>query len=166
MAPQNKWKYCENTTKRHPLCLKFLDCIESIDSICISDGAKKSPFSEEICLNLDKVESNLARKEKRNARKTMDFSFGSKSGNEKRTVLCELRLNYKNVNNIKKSELDSKVSNSKGLLGHSPTIYSPNLFIFSSKLKNQAINRLRRLYSNKSNVAVMDLSDFKKFFFD
>ena len=166
MALQNKWKYCADTTNQHPISKKFKDCVEKLDTLCKEEGAKKTPFSKEQCLNIDRVENILAQNEKRNARKTMDISFGLKSGNEKRVILCELRLNYKNVNNLKKSELDSKISNSRNILGHSTVIFNPSLFIFTSQIKNQAYRLLRRLYSNKNTVKAIDLNDLKKYYFE
>lgn len=165
MEPQNKWKYCEETLESHYISRNYSECIEPLRNLCIAEGAKKSPFSEEKCINIDKVESLLAQKEKRNAQKTMDLSFGLNNGQEKKILLCELRLNYKNVNNLRKSELDSKINYSKKLLGHQPPIFKPYFFIFKSTLKNQAYRVLRRLYFNKKIVEALDLKDLKNEFF-
>lgn len=166
MGTQNKWKYCKIATNQHPLCVSDKSCIELINAVCIAEGAKKTQFATEVCLNLDKLEGKFAQKDKRNARKTMDISFGVSSGNEQRTVLCEFRLNYKNVNNLKKSELDSKILNSKSIVGHSPLIYTPYIFVFNSKVKNQALRTLRRLYSNRNNTIAFDLNELKAIYFN
>ncbi len=165
MAQQNNWTYCEETLERHPLSRSFPECIEPLNGICLTEGARKSPFNEEKCLNIDKVESLLAQREKRDLRKTMDLSIGLKLGQEIKIMLCELRFNYKNVNNLKKSDLDSKMQNSQTLLGHQPPIHKPYLFVFNSSVKNQAYSVLRRLYSNKSIVEAIDLMDLKSKYF-
>jgi len=84
---------------------------------------------------------------------------------KKNMVLVELRLNYTNWKNLSKKELDEKISHSKIILGQSPLILNHFYFIFSSQIKNQAHNYLRRLYMNKSTVSGIDLNDLKKIHF-
>jgi hypothetical protein len=165
MDQQNSWKYCKATTNKHPVAIKFKQYVEEIHSVCINEGAKKTSFSKEKCINLDKIEWFIAKKEKRNALKTMDISFGIKSGNKKRIALCELRLNFENVYNLKKSDIDSKISHSIDILGHSLMIYNFYLFIFKSDKKNQANYVLRRLYSNKNMFEILDLYGLKNKYF-
>lgn len=165
MAQQNKWKYCEKTTNQHSIYIKGNSYIEPIHDVIAEEGQKRNPFTDEVCINLDKYEGYLAQKEKRGKRKTMDISFGVKLGRDKRTVLCELRLNYKNVNNLRKKELDSKIDNTKNIVGHNPVIYTPFIFVFSKKIKNQAFRTLRRLYSNRTNMLALDIDDLKNKYF-
>lgn len=163
--PNNQWQYCEQTTKNHQINKKVGVALKSIDFVCKRDGAKKTPFSEQECIDLDEVETFLASNEKRQKIKTMDVSFGISKGKRGQMVLCELRLNFKNVNNIGRKDLDEKMNNSKRILGHDPSIFSKSFFVFSSKLKQQATNRLRRLYANKSIIEVTDLEGLKAQFF-
>lgn len=165
MVQQIKWKYCSKTTKQHPICLKSSTFIEEIDSVCKNDGAKKTPFSNEICLNLDKLENELAKLQKRNSSKTMDFYFCITRGKSLGVVLCELRLNYKNPNNLSKSELDKKISDSIRIIGHTPSILKPYIFVFNSKIKNQALSKIRRLYANKKFATALDLNDLYRYYF-
>ena len=95
----------------------------------------------------------------------MDMSFGIKKGNSKEMILCEYRLRYKNINNISKSELDSKIKFSIDILGYEIAIHNIYLFIFSNKLKQQAYNKLRRLYFYKPNHVAIDLEELKSTFF-
>lgn len=129
-------------------------------------NSNSNSFSDEECLNMDSIEKKIAQKEKRNARKTMDISFGVVDGKNKRFVLCEYRLNYKNLKNLDKKELNDKLSNTKNLLGFEPPIHNHYYFVFTHKIKQQAINVLRRLYQNKSNMVALDLADLKDIFFD
>lgn len=165
MAKLNNWTYCLQTTRNHQVARQHQNCIEKIDTLCKRDGARKTPFCDEVCINLDGVEKELAKEDKRNNRKTMDFSIGLKQGKQIRLVLIELRLRYKNINNLSKSELDSKIKNSKAILGQSPNLLNHYYFIFAPNLKNQAHRNLRRLYSNKSIVSGVDLSDLKEIYF-
>lgn len=170
MAQQNDWKYCETTTKQHSLAVKFRNCVELIHDISVAEGSRKSPFVNELALNLDKLETEKCIKDKRDAFATMDIAFGVErddSGKRKveRFVLCEYRLRYKNVNNIKKGDLDSKINYSKRLLGNSPALHDKYIFVFSSGLKAQAYSRLRRLYNNKACIEVFDLNELKAVYF-
>ncbi len=166
MVQLNNLKYCSETTNQHRISIKFEKFLEEINHVCIAEGAKRPPFSDELCINLDKIEGSLAQRDKRNARKTMDISFGIASGKQKRILLCELRFNYRNVNNLKKADLDSKIINSRNLLGHDPVIYQPYIFIFKTRLKNQAYSVLRRLYSNKKTITAMDLNELRNKYFN
>lgn len=165
MAKQINWEYCKDITTQHYIAANFNKCIVNFDAFCKAEGAKKTPFSNEECVNLDKVESIMAKSEKRNLRKTMDAFFGIKLGHQKKIILCEFRLNYKNVNNLSKSELDAKLSNSINIIGHNPMINNCYLFVFNSNLKNQAYRRLRALYSNKKTMQAIDLVDLKNLYF-
>jgi len=167
MAEQNNWTYCVLTTKAHCISKCHPDCIEKIDTVCKNDGAKHTPFENEICLNLDKVEINQAKFEKRDRRKTMDFSLGLKHSdyNQNRFLLVELRLRYKNVNNLSQNELKLKIDNSRNILGNNPVIINHYYFVFPSQLKHQAHRNLRRLFSNKSFVSGVDLDDIKRIYF-
>lgn len=160
------FKYCKETTKSHGLAKVHSNCIDLLSNVSKNEGAKSNPFSDEECLNMDKVENMIARKEKREARKTMDISFGVADGKNKRYVFCEYRLNYNNPNNLSKSELDAKLSNTKNLLGTELPIHNFYYFVFANKIKQQAIHSLRRLYQNKSNMVALDLADVKDIFFD
>ncbi len=164
----HKWKYNCKITIEHKLALKFSDSIENIHDIIVSEGGKNSPFKNQnqVCINIDKVEKNRAKKEKRNAYKTMDTSFAISYGKKNEMVLCEYKLNYKKPENISKSELDEKIKNSKDLLGNEPNIHSVYIFVFSTKIKSQALNKIRRLNSNKKNFNVVDINELKELYFN
>ncbi|GAB4206556.1 MAG: hypothetical protein Fur0023_16570 [Bacteroidia bacterium] len=165
MAKQsnNVMKYCASTTKNHPLAKKHRECIEKISDACKTAGAKSSPFDQEICLNLDKVEDQKAKCDGRNKHKTMDIAFGIKS---KEMILCDFKFNCENPNNLKHKDLKGKISYSEILLGQTISIHKPYLFLFESKIKRQALNLIRRLFTNKPDeVDVLDIDEFKKKYF-
>ncbi|KAA6346011.1 hypothetical protein EZS27_006436 [termite gut metagenome] len=161
MELQNKWKYCEATTCEHNLAIKHPDCIESIHAVIRNEGGKKSFFKTEKCLNLDKIETKQAQEKKQEIKATMDCSFGISHGKQKRMILCEYRLRYKNVNNLSKTELDSKITHSKNLLGTTYVIHNCYLFVFNPEIKKQAIHRLRWLYNGSKNREVIDINKLK-----
>lgn len=165
MAKQTNWEYCKDTTTHHQIAKKYKKCIVDLDTFCKEEGAKKTPFSNEKCINLDMVENIIAQHDKRNSRKTMDAFFGIKLNHQKKVILCEFRLNYKNVNNLSKSELDAKLSNSINIVGQTPMIDKTYLFVFNSNIKNQAYRRLRALYSNKKSMKAIDLNELKSLYF-
>jgi hypothetical protein len=166
MELQNDWKYCEATTCGHNLAKKYSDCIESIHALIRNEGGKKSLFKDEKCLNLDKIETKQAQEKKQEIKfATMDCSFGISYRKQKRMILCEYRLRYKNVNNISKTELDSKIAHSKNVLGATCIIHNCYLFIFSSEIKEQAKNKLRRLYNGNKAVKAMDVNELKELYF-
>jgi hypothetical protein len=165
MERPNDWKYCETTTCEHNLAIKYPDCIESIHAVIHNEGGKKSFFKTEKCLNLDKIEIKQAQEKKHEIKATMDCSFGIFHGKQKRMILCEYRLRYKNVNNLSKTELDSKITHSKNLLGTICVIHKCYLFVFSSEIKEQAKNKLRRLYNGSKAIEVIDVNELKLFYF-
>lgn len=166
MANQNNFTYCEETTRNHQITLNCSKCIQKIDAICKKDGAKNTCFKEEVCLNLDEYETFSSKRKGTERQKTMDFCIGVKSPNDKKNmVLVELRLKYKNINNLRKKELEEKINHSIDILGQTPIIMNHYYFVFSSDKKNEALSRLRRIYSNKSNVYGIDLCDLKQIFF-
>lgn len=159
MDKQNNLSYCDKTTRNHRVLKKCPQSLQNINDVCKKDGAKKTPFNNQVCINVDELEINRVKGAAGNRSKTMDMALGlSVGGNKPNMALVELRLNYKEVKNIKKPELDAKILHSKNLLGHTPSILNHYYFIFQSKLKNQAYSHIRRLYSNKNIVTVEDLN--------
>lgn len=131
-----------------------------------AEGEKRAVFQNEICINLDKIESFLARSEKRSCNKTMDLCFGALENNAKQIVLCECRFNYQNADNLSKTDLDAKMAYSKQLTGNEIAIHNHFIFLFKTGVKNQAYNKLRRLYSNRDFCKVLDIHEFKQVFFN
>ena len=160
------WKYCPVTTKNHHISQKHTSCMTMINELCVKEGANKTPFNDECCFNIDRVEEIIAHKEKRVKHSTIDFFIGVKFDNNFGVLLCELKLNVKNVKNFSREDIDNKIKYSINIIGHEPKIIKPYLFIFQSNIRNEATNRLRRLFTNKPNfIQVNDLSQFKENYF-
>lgn len=160
MATQNKWVYCLKTTTNHPISERYKDCLELLDEITQKESDKKvkTPFLNEMALNLDAVETASPRTKNK---ATMDVAFGisKNAGKSGQIILCEYRLNYKSVKKISKSGLDAKIKGSSELLGGEVPIYKPYLFVFNSNVKASAISKLRRFSSNKVVYRALDIQD-------
>jgi len=65
MPQQNKWCYCEDTTKTHHLANAFPNQLQKISAILKSEGVKKSSFNNELAFNIDEIENKLASNEKK-----------------------------------------------------------------------------------------------------
>ena len=122
----------------------------------------------EIVIDLDLVEELAAKSQSRQKNKSMDLAFGITDGSKlNEMVMVELRLNYQNnLRNLDKSKLDGKVNGSLAILSNNPPIFKQFIFIFQTSLKEQAKNRLFRMYPRiNSNYIVMDAFDLKSAFF-
>ena len=166
MATPNKWVYCSKTTREHPLSEQYKKCLDLLDDITKNESDKKikTPFLNEVALNLDAVEKATTRVKNQ---ATMDVAFGisKNEGKSGQIILCEYRLNYKSVNKISKSGLDAKIKGSSALLGGEVPIYKPYLFVFSSNIKASAVSKLRRFSANKVLYRALDIQDLYDDFF-
>lgn len=80
MQQQNNWSYCESLTKAHYLAKAFPKQLQKISEILKCEGARESSFKNEVALNIDEIEVQLASKEKRNKRNTVDKPTGKIKG--------------------------------------------------------------------------------------
>jgi len=172
MEQHSEMFYCVNTTESHTFHRSYPHCYERMKDVAEEGGCKTSPFTNEKCLNLDKLEIELARKEGRSLRSTMDIAFGvsifdAKAGTiKKRTlVLCDYKLRVRSPRNLGKKELDSKISGSKAILGQSLPICQSNYFVFTNDKKEEAYNHLRRLYSNKKTAIALTITELAELYF-
>jgi hypothetical protein len=160
MAQQNKYSYNQHLTENHHKA--NLNFISKLDFLCRRDGAKRTPFSNETCIDIDAIET--ARKTDK--QKTVDLGFIINNDNTSKLVLCELRLKYKNPSNLSKSEIEGKIRNSINLMGQDPSIYNDKYLVFDTKIINQAKSILRRLFNNKKiAIKAVQLDELKEDFF-
>lgn len=164
--------YCISTTQNHPIAQAYPNCIQDFNTLLINEGYVSSTTlfdNSEVVLNLDAVEALIALAEdNRNRNSSMDFTFGiaNKEATSRMMVLVELRLNYVNPNNLKREKLEDKVAGSLLALTSIIPIYPNFIFIFSSDKKEEARNRLFKMYPRiPSSYIVMDLQDLKTSFF-
>lgn len=164
-------KYCKITTINHPISLTYPNCIEDINSLFIREGyaSSQKPFiNNEVILNLDFVESEVAPLANRPKNRSMDFTFGLSNNGQsiQLMVLAELKLNQQNPNQLKREHLEEKVAGSMGVLNNSIDIYANYIFIFRSDKKEEAKSRFFRMNPKIPNeYLVMDIEEFYNTFF-
>lgn len=167
-------KYCKITTISHPVSLSHNECLEHISNILQRESTECIDCTfpifdkENTVINLDKTEAIKAEIEKRTRNKSMDFAFGIVDSNStvKEILMIELRLNYKNPNNLSKTELEGKVSGSISILKDNIPIHNKYIFIFKTSQISEAENRLFRMRpSINSNYIVMDVDKLKEMYF-
>ena len=165
MGKQNNWLYASEKTRQHPVSLKFHDCVERIDDIIIREGGDKDTFTEEVAINLDKVEKNLARRQKRNLQKSVDMAFCIIYGKETNVVLTEIRLNVKKKFEISRSELEAKVRHSEEILISEIKIHKKYYYIFPKEKLGKANYQLRSLFKHEPYHIALDIEGLKELFF-
>lgn len=158
-------KYCEISTREHPLSIKHNTCLEQIDQIITRENGNSRLFGTSIALNLDLVEKNLKQHQ---PQATVDFCFGiSNNLVNRHFVLAELKLGVKNPKTIKKSDLIEKVNGSINLLSRGIPIYIEYYFIFNNNQKEVARSHFRLLFFNKPKnpYIPLKLNDLHTLFF-
>jgi hypothetical protein len=161
-------QYDRPTTESHPLSQDYPKCVNILGSVILAEGGSCiSNLGDDIMvLNLDNVA--IAQKAS-NIVSTMDVTFGitNESGRNAKMVLVDFKFRQKNVENIGKSDLEDKVKGSVSLMGSTPPILPQYYFVFPPKLKNQAISRIARLFSNRPNIPYksVDIDDLLAIYF-
>lgn len=145
-------KYCAVTTSEHPVSQRNQAYRCSIKKIIKKEGGKGHLFKDDIVLDLDKIEKNLAKRGKRDKNMTMDVYFGISNNNRnKKIVLIDFKFNVKNPGNLGREELEGKVKSSKAIIGSEMSICNEYFFIFNSNVIQQSIHRFNRIFSGKPN---------------
>jgi len=181
MPQQNKWCYCESSTKAHYLAKNFPKQTQKINEILKNEGVKNSPFNEHLAFNIDEIENKIASAEKRNKRSTMDMACciikskekpkKAKTSAEKpkikQALLTELKIRVSNERNLKANDLKQKIKYTKGILSKDQDvqIHQTHLFIFNEKVKQRAQNRIRNLFNNNPIYKVLSVDEFYQTYF-
>ncbi len=164
-------KYCRKSTINHNIALSHNSCLQNINTLIIDEGYLGTDLfftNEEIILNMDRAETIFAPLENRLQKKSMDMAFGIKSPDSINTkmLMVELRLNYKNPNNLNRAEIEEKVEGTSRILSNIPAIYKLYIFIFKTEQLEEAINRLYRMIPKiNTNYVVMDIHQLKEKYF-
>jgi len=164
---QNKWCYCEESTKAHFLAHAFPKQLQQINELLKEEGAKHTLFKKECAFNLDKIENELASREKRDKHSTMDMACFVIKSKKKQVLLTEIKLKVKNERNIGAEELKQKIAGSKRVLSKDTNIqiHQTYLFIFKDKLIQRAKNRIRNLFADNPNYKVLSINEFYQVYF-
>lgn len=157
-------KYNKIETLNHIVSKSFSCCVKDFNEIILNEDdlltVKPTFFSDVDVIDLDCVELNLARSQKRNQNSTMDSSFAISDKSNLEMLLVELRFNYTNLSNLSRQKLLDKVSGSISVLGNTVKINNTYIFIFQPNLVEQATNRFRRMVPIiPNNYVAMDLTE-------
>ncbi|MFD1770842.1 hypothetical protein [Sphingobacterium suaedae] len=164
-------KYSKSSTLNHPLAQSYPECVKDINQVIFDEDdnlvVPGNSFTEVEVIDLDCVESKVAKKEKRSPNKTCDITFVVENGTDSKSLLVELRFNYKNLSNLKKDDLVGKVAGSKYLVEDDNTsVHEKNIFIFQPNLVQQAINRMQRMNPRvPTDYTAMDIETLKSEYF-
>lgn len=157
-------KYNKTDTQNHIVSLAHESCLKDFNQIVLDEDDSISVLptyfiNDEIVLDLDCVEVNLAKSSGRNRNRTMDTAFVISNTSKMEVLLVELRFNYQNLSNLNRIVLLEKVQGSILALGTSIAINGNYIFIFQPHLIQQAISRLQRMNPRiPNNYVAMDLA--------
>ena len=163
-------KYNKKETLDHIISKTFPNCVKDYNQIILDEDDNlntiPSIFTDVLVIDLDCVEKNKAKSERRVQCKTMDTTFAISNKSEVQMLLVELRFNYKNLSNLDRNELLGKVQGSINLLGKSIVINDNFIFVFQSDLLQQAVNRLQRMNPRiPNNYSAMDIQQLIRVYF-
>lgn len=160
-------KYCLQTTTNHPISQTYPRHIELLNETLASEGCKTILFKDEKALNLDRVELSLS-KERKSPEPTMDIAIGlSRDGKDSRILLTEMKFRVSMPFNIRKDDIDKKISHSVSILSFQPPIYEQKVLLFDKRVIAQAKAHIARLYGKRpgNKIQVMTVEEFKKAYF-
>lgn len=127
---------------------------------CEHYKGKNMPFTTEQGIYLDGVENELAKRNKANRKRTVDFLIGT---DKDWILLTEAKFDVKKPDEMDVSELKEKITHSKDLVSNSEmlTHIEPNIIVL---LKDDNIEQLKRELKNKVsnslNVVPMNVGQF------
>lgn len=159
--------YHKPTTLDHPLAGKYPVALVNLNTLIVEEGGRHSfkGVVDYLIINLDSVAKN---QRSGNTLSTMDFAFGIADERERspRMVLTDFKFRQKEPKNFGRAALDSKVSGSTQLMGHSIPIEKKYYLVIPPNKVSQAQADLRRLYKLKSPFEAIGIEAFLAKFFD
>lgn len=160
--------YSKEVTSDHPLSKQFA---LSLNEMVTTDGGEGLFPDEAIAISLDNAEHS---RRGSSPVKTMDSAIGIAARQtfpelrNKRMVMCEFRFNYKNWKNIRSTELEEKIDQSRSLLQENYTgkIDPKCFFLFDERIVEQVRNLFFRIYPSKKNDRIVKTEkEFKQLIF-
>ena len=124
-------------------CLpRFSLYLKNFNALVKDEGGPANAFPGAMrCIDLDAYEKGM---KKGIHNPTVDAVIGVFSGKISELVLVELRLNYKNADNLSLTKLEEKVSCSKNILSGCGKLHPIVYFVFNKQVKPTARNRFTR----------------------
>lgn len=159
--------YCKKATEEHPISIKFPQSLIGINTMITKEGQRCNMFENNLrVLDMDDVETNLARQQKRSKNKTTDFAMGIKINKSTKFLLAEGRFRYgkEGAKKLTKGELMPKVNGSIGILDQEPPIHTDIYFLFSKDAIKEARSNMVRLSTGRYKYYAMTIEEFKDCF--
>lgn len=179
--------YSKDITLAHPLSESYKCAIEKLDDLLIREGLRRGLFTpNEVVLDLDRVETERAKKSHCRKENTVDFcmgictikeeerknysSMGTSTKKETKEItpqilLVEAKLKVVKTRNIEESELKGKLNHSKDLLGSEPPLSKEKVFLFKDRYVGEARRYISQMFSNSPNIKVLTTEEFKERYF-
>ncbi len=121
---------------------RFSTYLVNFNALVKHEGGPANAFPDAMrCIDLDAYEKGL---KKGIHNPTVDAVIGVFSGKISELVLVELRLNYKNADNLSPTKLEEKVSCSKNILSGCGKLHAMVYFVFNDRVQSQARNWFAR----------------------
>lgn len=165
----NKVKYLDNTAildyvSENRIMQQSLVLIKKIlhDEKCKERNLK---FTDELALNLDKVEIEMKKGTSSEESKTVDFVIGLEN---RLLLLVEAKFDAKNMDNVAR-EMPKKIKHSKEILvGNTKFIdlYHKTIILLSSDNFEQNKTRLLNQLCNNTAYSPMNVKEFYSSFFE
>jgi hypothetical protein len=162
MEPQKKIMiYSKEVTKSHQLAGKYKQAITPLNELLIKEGLKRTPFTLEEVLDIDKIEI-MYKTGCGSRQETMDFCMGLCCN---QMLLVEAKFRVSQPRNIKKNDIENKIRYSITLLGQDTPVAKEKVFLFSPDTVDLARRYLARLFNNNPRLKVYTVNEFKDSYF-
>lgn len=143
------------------------ECIEKISSVLrtehYTDGYM--PFKGQLCLNLDAVEREFARREHRNQRHSVDFVIGLEGC---WILAVEAKIDVQRPRNMEVSDLRNKISYSRDIISYnnSDAHIEPSVVVLlNTKNFQQLYRELKNKVGNSLRIVPMTVGEFFEEYF-
>jgi hypothetical protein len=159
--------YCRKETEAHPISIRFPRSLIGINAMITKEGQRCNLFDENWkVLDMDDIETNLARQYRRSKTSTTDFAMGIKISNSSKMLLVECKFGCGNegVKGLTEGELTAKVNGTIGILGQEPPIHFDVYFLFSNNEIKQARNKMVRFSTGKKKYHAKTTTEFRDCF--
>ena len=185
-------KYNECDTLNNPVAISNANCVKLLDDIIFKDDDSLlkpgNLFQNNNVIDLDNVEINLAKLERRQQNKTMDCAFLvtnkisltpfrlNNNLNFRGVIfervysnvqLVELRLNFENAKQVKQKDLQKKIDGSIRIFTpYNLSVRHLYIFVFKSSFLQQMRRRMRNMNPSwRREYKVMHLAELNATYF-
>lgn len=182
MAPNKKQKkesskeqtdkrvFCEEIMDSNPIKKRHPSCYMPIKIILKEEGCKeKSPFERQKALNLDKIEVELAKEEKRNQRSTVDLAIGiagRKKGGDKKIRLVECKFDVKRFHRKLIEDLRDKNKQTRDYYSFGYPIQESFVVLLNEDFFQQGLRFIKNGFSDSPYCEVMTVKEFYSQYFE